>query len=89
MPRNDYQLAEISNLGEKIYREKIKSQLPPSEKGKFVIIDVVSGDYEIAEELLTASNRLRERQPTAVKYIGRVGYKAALHFGGSHTPDDD
>ena len=89
MPRNDYQLDEISDLGEKIYRERIKSQLPPSEKGKFVIIDVVSGDYEIAEEILTASDRLRKRRPDAVSYGVKVGYKAALHFGGSHTPDDD
>ena len=89
MPIDDYQPGEICELGGKIYREKIKSQLPPSEKGKFVIIDIESGDYEIDEDYITASDRLRKRRPNAVNYIGRVGYKAAFHFGGSQTLDDD
>ncbi len=88
MPSKDYPLDEVSALGEKIYREQIKSRLSPSEKGKFVIIDITSGDYEIAEEILTASTRLRKRRPTAVTYGVKVGYKAALHFG-SQTLDDD
>ena len=88
MPQNDYPLAELSARGEKIYREQIKSRLSPSEKGKFVIIDIASGDYEIAEEILTASERLRKRRPDAVSYGVKVGYKAALHFG-SQTLDDD
>lgn len=88
MPFDDYQLDEISDLGEKIYRERIKSQLPPSEKGKFVIIDVVSGDYEMDEDYITASDRLWERRPDAVGYWVKVGYKAAFHFG-SQTLDDD
>lgn len=89
MPFNDYQPGEISSLGEKIYRERIKSQLAPSEKGNFVIIDVASGDYEIAADIITAADRLQERRPYAVKYGVKVGYKAALHLGGRHTLDDD
>ena len=89
MPGNDYQLAEIGERGEKIYREQIKSQLSPSEKGKFVIIDIESGDYEIAADIITAADRLQERRPDAVKYGVKVGYKAALHLGGRHTLDDD
>ena len=89
MPFDDYQPGEICDLGEKIYRERIKSQLPPSEKGKFVIIDVVSGDYEMDEDYIIASDRLWERRPDAVGYWVKVGYKAAFHFGSSQTPDDD
>ena len=88
MPIDDYQPEEIDALGEKIYREQIKSQLAPSEKGKFVIIDVVSGDYEIDEDYITASDRLWERRPDTVGYGVKVGYKAAFHFGGQ-TLDDD
>lgn len=89
MPSNDYQLAEVSDRGEKIYREQIKSHLAPSEKGKFVIIDIESGDYEIAADIITAADRLWERRPDAVAYGVKVGYKAALHLGGRHTLDDD
>ena len=89
MPFDDYPPGEICARGEKIYREQIKSQLPPSEKGKFILIDIESGDYEIDEDYLTASNRLRKRRPAAVNCGLRIGYKAAFHFGGSQTLDDD
>ena len=89
MSFNDCQLDAISELGEKIYRDRIKSRLAPSEKGKFVLIDVVSGHYEIDADFRTASNRLRNRRPDAVNYGVKVGYKAVFHFGGSHTLDDD
>ena len=89
MPTKDCQLDAISELGEKIYRGRIKSRLAPSEKGKIVFIDVVSGDYEIDADFITAAGRLRARRPDAVGYAVRVGYKAVFHIGGSHTLDDD
>lgn len=89
MSFNDCQLDAISELGEKIYRDRIKSRLSPSEKGKFVLIDVVSGRYEIDADFNTASDRLWERRPDSVSYAVKVGYKAVFHFGGSHTRDDD
>ena len=89
MSFNDCQLDAISELGEKIYRDRIKSRLSPSEKGKFVLIDVVSGHYEIDADFRAASDRLRKRRPDAVNYGVKVGYKAVFHFGGSHTLADD
>lgn len=89
MVPKDCQLDAVSELGEKIYRERIKSRLSPSEKGKIVVIDVLSREYAIDEDFITAANRLRERRPDAVNYAVRVGYKAVFHIGGSHTLDDD
>ena len=89
MVSKDCQLAAISELGEKIYRERIKSRLAPSEKGKIVFIDVLSGDYELDADFITAADRLQARRPDAVGYAVRVGYKAVFHIGGSYTRDDD
>ena len=89
MPFADYQPGEIAALGEKIYQEQIKSLVYPTEKGKFLIIDVESGDYELAEKAIVASKRLRQRRPDAVNFGMKVGYVAAFHFGGSHTETDD
>ena len=80
MPFEDYTKEEISALGEKIYQEQIKPLVEPQEKGKFVVIDILSGDYEIDPEHLAASKRLRERRPDSVRYAGRVGYPSAYHF---------
>ena len=89
MPFADYQPGEIAARGEKIYQEQIRSRVYPAEKGKFLIIDVESGDYELDEKAIVASQRLRQRRPDAVNFGMKVGYVAAFHFGGSHTETDD
>ena len=75
-----YTKKEVCDRGEKIYQEQIKPLVEPQEKGKFVVIDILSGDYEIDPEHLAASKRLRERRPDSVRYAGRVGYPSAYHF---------
>lgn len=89
MPVADYQPGEIGALGEKIYQERIKHLVYPAEKGKFLIIDVDSGDYELDENITTATLRLRQRRPAAACFGMKVGYVAAIHFGGRHTETDD
>ena len=80
MPIKDYTKEEISALGEKIYQEQIKPLVEPQEKGKFVVIDIESGDYEVDREHLTASRRLRERRPDSVRYVGRIGFPTAYRM---------
>lgn len=83
MPFEGYKPGEVTELGKAIYKEKIKHLVEPAEKGKFIVIDVESGDYEIDEEHIPASARLRARRPNAVTYAGRVGYSAAYDLSGS------
>ena len=78
MPYEDYKREEVSRLGEAIYKEKIKHLVEPMEIGKFIAIDVESGDYEIGERLIDTSDRLHHLRPNAVCYIWKVGYPATL-----------
>jgi hypothetical protein len=48
----------------------------------FVLIDVNSGDFEIDRDELAASQRLRERRPTARIWMRKVGSPHARRFGG-------
>ena len=80
MPFADYTKKEICDRGEKIYQEQIKPLVEPQEKGKFVVIDILSGDYEIDPEHMAATRRLKERRPDSVRYLGRIGYPSAFHF---------
>ena len=63
-------------VGRAIYNEKIRDLLGPEYKGKIVVIDIYSGDYEIANNHSTAQLRLRERRPDAFTWAERVGYPA-------------
>ena len=81
MAKPKYSIDEVCARGEKIYEERIKSLVEPQENGKFIVIDIESGDYELDDEMLVASDRLRERRPDSVEYGGMVGYDSAYQIG--------
>ncbi len=81
MPPRKYSRDEVCDRGAEIYAAQIKARVEPQENGKFIVIDIASGDYEIAEDMLAASHRLRERRPASVRFGGMVGYPAAYQLG--------
>jgi hypothetical protein len=79
---------EISQIGEEIYRRQIRDKVMPQHKGKFLIIDVESGDYEVDEDDLKAEEILRSRRPDRVFYGKRIGYKAAYTLAGTMVEEE-
>ncbi len=61
----EFNHSEAPAIGRAIYHEKIRPTLGPEHKGKIVVIDVKSGDFEIADRHITAARRLRKRRPDA------------------------
>lgn len=72
----------IARRGQAIYDQRIRAVVEAEHRGQFLALDVDSGDYEIAEKLLTATQRLRQRHPDQVFYGVRVGYRTAYSMGG-------
>ena len=69
--------------GEKIYAETIKPHIDlEKERGNFVVIDVISGDYEIDRLDAAATRRLFDRCPNAVTHAVRVGHRTAYKMVG-------
>lgn len=83
----DYSPEEVAARGEAIYAEKIRSLVEKTNKGKFVIIDVETGEYEMDDDDLTATKRLLSKRPDAVIYGLRVGFPAAYFLGGHILSD--
>ena len=51
--------------------------------GRFLVLEVVSGDYEVDDRLVEASERMHERhQAPETSFAFRIGYPAALKRGG-------
>ena len=60
MQVNREAMRAVADKGERIYAETIKPLIDfERERGKFVVIDVDSGDYEIDKRDAEASRRLR------------------------------
>ena len=65
--------AEVAARGKEMYERDIRSQVEADNFGKVVAIDVLSGDYELADDVLTSVRLLRVRRPEAGIWLVRVG----------------
>ncbi len=73
-PRSD---EEIERLGEEMIDRRIKPRLVPDDDGKFIAVDVDTGDFELDKDDYSAVMRLRTRRPDAEVWLGRAGYSTA------------
>ncbi len=78
---DDHAIADIIRLGQRIYDERLKPILEPTHIGKFITINVLTGDYEMDEEDVAASDRAAERFGDAPTFTARVGYRTAHRLG--------
>ncbi len=72
---------EIARAGERIYERRLKSVLEPQHSGQVVAIHIPNQDYFLADSILDASDRLREKYPDAARgdiYIRGVGERALI-----------
>jgi hypothetical protein len=82
MPQTDYTPEKVAARGEEMYSQRIRSQVEATEKGKFVVIDIETGDFEVDVDDLSATKRALAKRPSAVLYGMRIGSPAAYRLGG-------
>jgi hypothetical protein len=77
-----YSKEEFAQRGQAIYEPYIRPCLGAMDDGKFVVIDIETGAYEIDRDDYTATERLLGRRPQAQMWLIRVGQRTAYRFGG-------
>lgn len=83
------ELDKLADKGQAIYREKIRPLVYPQHKGRMVVLDILTGDWEMDDQAIVASERLRERRPKAIDFTVRIGYKASISFGGRRILEEE
>lgn len=68
---------EVARLGAEAFDRHVRPGLRPEDDGKFVAIDIITGDHEIDEDDHAAVTRLRARRPSADVWLACVGQPAA------------
>jgi hypothetical protein len=76
-----YSKEEFAQRGDALYESQIRSQVEEGNYGKIVAIDIETGAFEVADDLLTASKHLLARVPDAQTWFVRIGHLAVDHFG--------
>jgi hypothetical protein len=77
---------EIGTLGQEIYQRNLKSKVEAGNIGRYVAIDVHTGQYEIGDEQLDTLKRLHANTPNAEAYLVKIGYSATAVIGGGLRP---
>ena len=76
-----YSKDEFAKRGDEVYETQVRPQVETGNYGKIVAIDIETGAFEVADEILTATGSLFQRIPNAQPWIVRIGYRAVHRFG--------
>ena len=79
--RPRYSKEEFARRDNERYKRQSRPQVEAGNHGKIVAIDIETGAYEVAEDVLTASDRLLARYPDAQAWFVRIGARAVHRFG--------
>lgn len=81
MPHTRYSSTEIAERGQALYDREISGRLDASARGKFLALDIETGEYEIDADELAALKRAQAKHPDAALYLLRIGHSTAYRLG--------
>jgi hypothetical protein len=70
-PQPRYSKEEFARRGDEIYEREVLPNLTSDDEGKYALIDIETGDYEIDRDEIAASDRLFARNRTRKFGFGR------------------
>jgi hypothetical protein len=77
-----YSKEEFARRGDDVYERDIRLIVEKGNEGKYVAIDIESGDYEMDADEIAASDRLLARKTNAQIWLIQIGASTARRFGG-------
>jgi len=72
-----FDVEEFTRRGKAVY-EKLRGELEPKYKGKFIAIDPETGDYFLGDTMVEADRKGREKYPDKLFFFARIGYPTAV-----------
>lgn len=85
MGSEKHQRSEFGRRAHSIYDAELRHKLEPEQNGRYLALEVETGDYEIADRFRDANEKLRERHPLpTLFFVFRIGYPAAVRMGGHY-----
>ncbi len=82
-----YSKEEFARRGTELYEQRIRPLVEPGNRDRFVLIDIETGDYQVADDPLEASQLLIARRPEAQLWCVRIGHRVVDRFGFHATAE--
>ncbi|MBM3994152.1 MAG: hypothetical protein FJ303_08365 [Planctomycetes bacterium] len=80
-----YSIDEIAERGTALYEMTIRPLVEAGNTGRFLAIDVESGEYAVADQRYDACKVLLDKKSDAQIWTIRIGHVAAARFGFCDT----
>ncbi|MBI3822800.1 MAG: hypothetical protein HY289_08990 [Planctomycetes bacterium] len=80
-----YSIDEIAERGTELYETRIRALVEAGNVGRYLAIDIETGDYAVADHRYDACMELKGKNPDAQIWGLRIGHVAAASFGGGDT----
>ena len=74
---------EPGQRGRELYDRAIRPIVEDGNRGKIVVMDVETGEWEMGDDNLELAHRMLAKRPGAALYAMRVGFPAVVKIGGS------
>lgn len=71
------ELEQLARRADAVYQQSVLPNLTSRDEGKFVALDLDSGEFEVDADEAAAEDRLLARRPDAAGWLMRVGHRAA------------
>ena len=81
--------AEVVARGKALYEARIRALVEPADIGRFIAVDVGTGDFFVADEYLDAAHAALDKHPGARLYGTRIGYVAMAAIGARLRRTDE
>lgn len=85
VPQRRYPKEEFAQHGNAIYERDIRPKVEANDQGKYVAIDIETGEWEMDASETTAGDRLRLRVPDTQTWMLRIGYPSIRRFGAGRA----
>jgi hypothetical protein len=81
MPRLQDTGEEIARRGQELYERTIRAQVEPEHKGKLLVLNLETGEYEMDADDTAALDRAKARFGRAETFALRIGYPTTYRLG--------
>jgi hypothetical protein len=82
LSQSRYSTDETVRRAQELYEQLLRARLEPEHQGKYVAIDIETGEYEFGADYHAAAHTILSRKPDAAIGVLRIGYPAVGRIGG-------
>jgi hypothetical protein len=77
-----YSADETVQRAEDLYKQRLRQQVETEHRGRYIAIDIETGEYEISDDYHAAAHAILSRKPEAAIGVLCIGYPAVGRIGG-------